>query len=183
MAGEGTPKSLITTSAAARSALPPPSDAPIPAADMMVEDQVTFVQPLVIIPSIGNNEGPVGAAQWSADHPGRPNRGRDTRRPRSAVRSPSPLKMEKMRARAQSPYRRSSMEVPSPWKRSPSSFSRRVWQRGLLCHPKMHPPALCHRRAPGVRAGGNPKSNPGCSEGGCSSQSISQEGEISVIAS
>ena len=59
MAGEGTPKSLTTTPAAARSAILPPSDAPIPAADAMVEDEATFVQPLAMIPS----KGSVGAYQ------------------------------------------------------------------------------------------------------------------------
>ena len=116
MASEGNPKSVATTPAVARPASPPPSNAPIPATDVMVEVEATFVRPLAMIPAIGSSERPVGAAHWSADHPGRPTRGWDTYRPYSAARSPSPLKMGKSWARAQSPYRRPSTEMPSPWK-------------------------------------------------------------------
>jgi len=63
MAGEGTPKSSTTTPVATRSTVLPPSNELIPAADAMVEDQATFVQPLAMVPSSRNNGGPVGANQ------------------------------------------------------------------------------------------------------------------------
>ena len=56
----------------------------------------------------------MGATLRSADLPGRPTRGRDIQRPRSAVRSPSSLKIARSRARAHSPYGRPSKEAPAP---------------------------------------------------------------------
>ena len=116
MAGEGNPKTIATTPAVTHPASPLPSGAPIPAADAMLEDEATFVQPMAVIPAMGSSGGPVSAAQRSADHPSRPTRGHDTHRPCSAARSLSPLKMGKPSARAQSPYRRPSTDIPSPWK-------------------------------------------------------------------
>ena len=62
------------------------------------------------------NLGVVGAPGRLADHHGRPTRGRDTTRPRLTARSQSPLKVQKQRARAQSPYKRPPAEMQSPWK-------------------------------------------------------------------
>jgi len=72
MASEGNLKSVATSPAAARPASPPPFGAPIPAADAMVEDEATFVQPLAMIPATGSSVGPVGATHRPADHPSSP---------------------------------------------------------------------------------------------------------------
>ena len=114
MAGEGTPKPLAIAPTAAHSTIPSPSNMPNPAVNAIMEEEAIFVQPLAMIPASGNNGGLVGATHRSADQPGRPTRGRDIHRPLSAARSPSPLKIAKSRARAQSLYRRPSKETPSP---------------------------------------------------------------------
>jgi len=113
MAGEGNPKPVAIAPTAASPAIPSPSNAPNPAADTMMEDEAIFVQPLAMVPATGR---PVGATHWSADHPGRPTKGRDTQRPRSAARSPSPIKRGRSGAHAQSPYKRPPKEIPPSWK-------------------------------------------------------------------
>jgi len=100
MAGEENPKTVATTPAATHPASPAPSEALIPAIEAMLKDEATFVQPLAMIPATGSGGGPVGATHRSADHPGRPTRGRDIHRPGFTARSPSPLKIGKSRARA-----------------------------------------------------------------------------------
>ena len=94
MAGKGEPKTVATTPAMTPPATLPAVNSPIPATEASMEDVATFVQPLAMIPAEGNSGGPVGATLRSADLPGRPTRGRDIHRPRSAARSPSPLKIK-----------------------------------------------------------------------------------------
>jgi len=116
MAGEGNPKPVAIAPTAASPAIPSHSNAPNPTADTMMEDEAIFVQPLAMVPATGNSGRPVGATHWSADHPGRPTKGRDTQWPRSAARSPSPIKRGRSGARAQSPYKRQPKEIPPSWK-------------------------------------------------------------------
>ena len=114
MAGKGEPKTVATTPAMTPPATLPAINSPTPATEATMEDAVTFVQPLAMVPAEGNNGGPVGATLRSADLPGRPTRGHDIQRPRSAARSPSPLKIARSRARVHSPYGRPSKEAPAP---------------------------------------------------------------------
>ena len=114
MAGKGESKTVATTPAMTPPATLPAINSPIPATKASMEDMATFVQPLAMIPAEGNSGGPVGATLRSADLPGRPTRGRDIQCPRSAPRSPSPLKIARSRARAHSPYGRPSKEAPAP---------------------------------------------------------------------
>ena len=114
MAGKGDPKTVATTPATTHPANPPAINTPNPATEATMEDAATFVQPLAMVPDEGSSGGPVGATLRSADLPGRPTRGRDIQRPRSASRSPSPLKIARSRARAQSLYGRPSKEAPAP---------------------------------------------------------------------
>ena len=67
MAGEGNPKTVATTPAATHPASPLAIDAPNPATEAMLEDEVTFVQPLAMIPVEGSSGGLVGATHRSAD--------------------------------------------------------------------------------------------------------------------
>ena len=114
MAGEGNPKTVATTPATTHPANPPAINAPNSPTEAMMEDAATFMQPLAMVPAEGSSGGPVGATLRSAELPGRPTRGRDIQCPRSAARSPSPLKIARSRARAQSPYGRPSKEAPAP---------------------------------------------------------------------
>ena len=100
MAGQGNPKTVATTPAATRLASPPPSGALNPAAEAMLEDEATFVQPLAMVLAEGSSGGPMGATHRSADQPGRPTRERDIHRHCSAAWSPLPLKIVKSRAHA-----------------------------------------------------------------------------------
>jgi len=136
MASEGNPKSVAPMPAAAHPASPPPSGALIPTTDIIIKDEATFVQPLVMIPAMGHNGVAVGATHRSADQSGRPTRGRDIHRPHSTSRSPSPPKMGKTRARAQSPYRRPSTEVPSPWKPIPKQLFKEGATTGSSVAPQ-----------------------------------------------
>jgi len=77
MAGEGNPKTVDTTPATTHPATLPAINAPNPAAEAMLEDEATFVQPLAMVPAEGSNGGPVGATLRSADLPSHPTRGRD----------------------------------------------------------------------------------------------------------
>ena len=120
---------LSTKSAATYSIIPPPFDVPIAASDAMVDDQATFVQPLAMILAARHDKG-----RWAPPR-GRPTIGRDTHRPRSAARSASPLKMPKSRARAQSTYRRPSMEVLSPWK----PIAKQLFKEGAATRPSAPP--------------------------------------------
>src|SRR6185436_10403161 len=98
MAGKGDPKTVATTPATTHPANPPAINAPNSATDAMMQDAATFVQPLAMVPVEGSSGGPVGATLRSAELPGRPTRGHDIHRPRSAARSPSPLKIARSRA-------------------------------------------------------------------------------------
>ena len=113
MAGEGESKTIATTPAMTPPATLPAVNSPIPATEASMEDVATFVQPLAMIPAEGNSGGSVGATLRSADLPSRLTRGRDIQHPRSAARSPSPLKIARSRARAHSPYGRPSREAPA----------------------------------------------------------------------
>ena len=113
MAGKGESKSVATTPAMTPPATLPAINTPTPATEATMEDVATFVQPLAMVPPEGNSGGPEGATLRLADLPGRPARGRDIHRPRSAARSPSPFKIARSKARAHSPYERPSKEAPA----------------------------------------------------------------------
>ena len=114
MAGEGNPKTVATTPATTHPPNPPAINAPNSTTEAMMEDVSTFVQPLAMVSVEGSSGGPVGATLRLAELPGRPTRGHDIQCPRSAACSPSPLKIARSRACAQSPYGRPSKEAPAP---------------------------------------------------------------------
>jgi len=135
MAGEGESKTIATTLAMTPPATLPVVNSPIPATEASMEDVATFVQPLAMIPAKGNSGGPVGTTLRSADLPGRPTRGRDIHRPRSAARSPSPLKIARSRACAHSPYVRPSKEASAPLR----PIVQRLFKDGTATGPPVSP--------------------------------------------
>jgi hypothetical protein len=113
MADKGESKTLAITQAMTPPATLLAINTPTPTTEASMEDVASFVQPLAMILAKGNSGGSVGATLRSADLPSQLTRGRDIQRPRSAARSPSPLKIARSRARAHSPYGRPSREAPA----------------------------------------------------------------------
>jgi hypothetical protein len=116
MAGNGTPQRATSDPTSNFIGVSQPTNALIPAEQIMEEAHALAMVPLVVVPALVRNEGLRGPDHGSAEPLIWPTRGCDLSCPRSPARSSLPHKIQKQKARAHCPYQRPPTGMSAPRK-------------------------------------------------------------------